>query len=235
MTPIKEVKVEPFTRQYPHVSEVQDPPTQQSVRLLWDRVHDLEGRLQAAEATITTLVAGHNTNETAVAAAAKQAKAALALTQHPGEPTGSATGPPTSPDLPGGGDGGAGGVGCSAAGATGHDTGGLLNAIRAGQIVCGTGNEFSALKNPTTTAAQRAANQTELLLRMIWHLQLAGFTAGRQRNPSGAISGDKLCVVVDSVLRVYDCFPGVDFTVPLTTQMNETAPAQLVEDAGIPD
>ena len=30
---------------------------------------------------------------------------------------------------------------------------------------------------------------------MIWHLHLAGFQAGRQRNPSGAISIDKLTIV----------------------------------------
>ena len=30
---------------------------------------------------------------------------------------------------------------------------------------------------------------------MIWHLRLAGFQAGRQKNPSGAISDDKLTII----------------------------------------
>jgi hypothetical protein len=102
-------------------------------------------------------------------------------------------------------------------------------------LICGTGNEFSALKNATATQAQRDANQEELLLRMIWHLKQGGFSAGRQQNPSGAISGDKLTVVVDAVLRAYDVFPGVAFSAPLTTQMLEVAPPVMVDVPGTPD
>jgi hypothetical protein len=127
-------------------------------------------------------------------------------------------------------------VGCAAAGPSGHDTGGLLNPIRAGQIICGTGHEFPALKNPTADLATRQANAEQLLLRMIWHLREAGFSAGRQKNPSGEISNDKLCVVVDGVTRCYDVFIAYDeFTIPLVTTMTEVAPANLQDDAGWPD
>ena len=238
MSPVTATARVTTTQAYPHVNEVADFPTQQTLRLLWDQVHDLRARLTAAEATITTLVTGHNTNETSLTDVSRKANAALALVMEPGEVTRSGTGEggtKTDVELPGGGDGGAGAVGCSAAGATGHDTGGVLNAIRAGQIICGTGNEFSALKNAVATAAERDANLVELLRRMIWHLHLEGFTCGRQKNPSGAISKDKLCVVVDGVTRAYDVFPGVGPSVPLTTQMVETAPPNLQDDAGIPD
>lgn len=236
MTPLESVAVTDSARKYPHVAETTDWNAQQSLRLLWDQVFALRDRLTAAEATLAALVAGHNTTETTAADALVKAQAALALTMQPGQPASSDTGGGgTDVDLPGGGDGGAGAIGCSAAGATGHDTGGLLNAIRAGQLICGTGNEFPALKNPTADQATRDANLVELLRRMIWHLQQGGFTAGRQQNPSGAISKDKLCVVVDGVTRAYDVFPGVDFSVALTTQMVEVAPPNLQSDAGIPD
>lgn len=232
-------------RIYPHVGEVEDWRAAQTIRLLWDRIHDLTERLQASEATITELVAGHNTNETAVTTASLNARQALTMSQAAlagsidggggagsgGGGTGGGGG-----SLPGGGDGGDGSTGCAAAGASGHDTGGLLTAIRAGQIVCGTGNEFSALKNATATLAQREANAEELVRRMIWHLKQAGFSAGRQKNPSGAISKDKLAVVVDAVTRAYDVFSSYDtYTSALHTQMGEVGPANLVDDAGIPD
>jgi hypothetical protein len=221
-------------RLYPHLGEVADPPASQTLRLLWDRIHDLEERLQQTETLNTKLIATANSNTAAAAQAQTTANRAVALAQNPGDAAMSATSDPATP-LPGGGDGGAGATGCAAAGATGHDSGGPLNAVRAGQLICGTGNEFSALKNATATQAQRDANQEELLLRMIWHLKQGGFSAGRQQNPSGAISGDKLTVVVDAVLRAYDVFPGVAFSAPLTTQMLEVAPPVMVDVPGTPD
>lgn len=228
-------------RIYPHVNEVADWPAAQTIRLLWDRIHDLEERLTAAQTTITQLVSGHNTNEASITTASQDARQALSVSQRatasailPGG--GGTTG--GGGTLPGGGDGGGGSEGCAAAGATGHDTGGLLNPVRAGQIICGTGNEFSALKNPTATLEQRLLNAEELLRRMIWHLRQAGFTAGRQNNSEHTVrlSKDKLCVIVDSVLRVYDVFGDVDgYTEALQTRMGETSPARLVDDAGIPD
>jgi len=231
--------VSPIKRTFPHVSEIKDWTAQQSLRLIWDRVHDLEERLQAAQTTITDLVAGHNTNEVAVAAVGRDARQALVLSQQIGTDgtlVGSGGGGTPSGGLPGGGDGGGGAIGCAAAGPSGHDTGGLLNAIRAGQIVCGTGNEHSALKNVTADLATRQANAEQLLRRMIWHLREAGFSAGRQQNPSGAISNDKLCVVVDGVTRCYDVFIAYDdFTSPLVTYMGEVGAPNMQDDAGWPD
>ena len=71
---------------------------------------------------------------------------------------------------------------------------------------------------------------------MIWHLQLAGFQAGRQRNPSGALSNDKLTVFADGAWHAYDVFndlgaPGV----PMKVQFWEVTPANYFADSGIPD
>jgi hypothetical protein len=240
MTPVTEVSVETLKRVYPHLDQVTDWAAQTTLRLLWDRVVGLEEQLTAAQATITQLVAAANTTESTAAAALLKAKASLALSLRPGEaatsapsgtPTDGTTAPPAGTD-----DGGAGQIGCAAAGSSGHDTGGLLNAIRAGQITCGTGNEFSALKNPTATLAARQSNVLQLLLRMIWHLQTAGFLAGRQRTPADTIATDQLTVEVDGVIRAYRVFANPDsFTDPLVTTMEEVSPAQLLSDGGLPD
>jgi len=239
---IRQTRTTAIKRAYPHVNEIADWKTSQTTRLLWDRIHSLEERLQSAEATITQLIAGHNTNETALASVTQDAQQALALSQQIGGGTtlgggtGTGDGGTGGGGLPGGGDGGGGAEGCAAAGGTGHDSGGLLTAIRAGQIACGTANEFSALKNVTADLATRESNAEQLLRRMIWHLKQAGFSAGRQKNPSGAISKDKLTVVVDAVLRAYDMFQAYDdFTQPMGTHMNEVGGPQMIDDAGIPD
>lgn len=241
MTPIRQTPPTAGKRVYPHVNEIADWQTAQTVRLLWDRVHDLTERVTALTSSLGLLITGQNSTEALLASVAQDARQGLARSQSLGGGTalggaGGGAGGGGGVVLPGGGDGGGGSTGCAAAGATGHDTGGLLTAIRAGQIVCGTGNEHSALKNPTADLSTRDANATQLLRRMIWHLKQAGFTAGRQQNPSGAISKDKLTVIVDAVLRAYDVFSDYDnFATALKTQMSETAPAVLVDDAGIPD
>ena len=195
----------------------------------------------SSQATITDLVAGHNENETAITTATKKAGSALAIAQAIASPTAAGlaatgtTGGGGGEELPGGGDGGGGQIGCEAAGPTGHDSGGLLNAVRAGQIVCGTFHEFVALLNPAPDAETRQANLEELLRRAIWHLKQGGFTAGRQQNPSGVISKDKLTVVVDGVTRAYDVFTGVDPSAVVPYHMSEVAPPHLVDDEGIPD
>lgn len=246
---IKATDPTPIKRVFPHVDEVQDWRAQSSLRLAWDRIHDLAERLEASQTTITDLVAGHNANETSLTTVRRDARQALSLSQQlaGGAAPSGATPSGEVADGDGGGvggdggggvpedDGGGGAIGCQAAGPTGHDTGGLLNAIRAGQIVCGTGNEFSALRNPVWINAQRALNNIELVRRMIWHLRRAGFEAGRQRNPSGAISEQKLCVVVDGVTRAYEVLDGVDKSVQTPTQMQEVWPADMQDDPGIPD
>ena len=233
-------------RAYPHVSEVEDWRAQATIRLVWDRVHDLEERLQAAQATITDLVAGHNTNEATLSTISRDVREVLSVSQQPVAAVGAGAGVGTGGSsggidvgdgliLPGGGDDGAAAEGCAAAGATGHDTGGLLSAVRAGQLACGTCHEFPALLNPVPDVATRQANLEQMILRVIWHLRQAGFTAGRQRNPSGAISADKFCVEVDGVMRVYDMFIGVGITEAVPTGMREAGMPEMVDDAGIPD
>lgn len=233
--PILPTAVSKLERQFPHADEIPDFPIQQTIRLLWDRIFDLEERLQARSTDISNLIAGHNKNERLIEDVESTAR--LALTQGPlpvvpGQ--GGGTGGDAPP--PGGDDGGEGQAGCSAGLPTGHDSGGLLTAIRAGQIVCGTGNEWIALRNPTATVEERLANAEELLLRIIWHLRLAGFSAGRQRNPSNLISGDKITVVVNGVLRAYDIFINLDgFTVQMGMHMGEVFPANMVDHEGLAD
>lgn len=69
---------------YPHVDEIPDWQTQQTARLLWDRIHNLEARLQANESTTTQLVSGHNQNEASIATNAQSITETLALVQSVG-------------------------------------------------------------------------------------------------------------------------------------------------------
>jgi hypothetical protein len=99
---IEETAAPALKRQYPHVDVIADWRAQQSVRLLWDRVFDLEGRLQAAQSTITELTSRTNAQDDEIARAQRDATNALAQGQltpgeraaagglQPGEP---ATGP----------------------------------------------------------------------------------------------------------------------------------------------
>jgi hypothetical protein len=123
----------------------------------------------------------------------------------------------------------AGGGGGGGGGNTGHISPGPATVERAKQVVLGTGNEF-----PSLTAQNSEAAGELLMLRMIWHLQRAGFTAGRQQNPSGRISGDKLSVVVDGILRVYDVVSTTD-TGRLDVHFDEVPAPIYVADPGIPD
>jgi hypothetical protein len=91
---------------------------------------------------------------------------------------------------------------------------GPLTAARAQEVVQATGREFPHLTAPPGTEQEGVERAEELLLRAIWHLKLAGYDAARQRNPSGAISNDKLNVFHDGRWQAYDIFqdlgrPGV--------------------------
>lgn len=240
--PVTETPLVRTTRKKPHVDAVDDWNAQQTISLLWDRYFELLDRLTAAEATITALTAASNTNEETIAKTQLTASHALVAAQAPSGISGGGGVPGDGGGGGGGGDGGGGEIGCQAAGSSGHDTGGLLNPVRAGQIVCGTGNEFATLRNPVPNTGDEAAdslvrqaNQEELIRRMIWHLKQAGFTAGRQQNPSGIISKDKLTVVVDGVTRAYDIFTGVSPYVAIPQHMTEVTPAHMIDDEGIPD
>lgn len=218
----------PKRRVYPHVGQVTEWPTQQSLHLLWDRVFDLEERvtaqnrdLESANATITQLQAQLED----INATAEQA-----LMQ---------SGEPTPPAEEGFVDDGLGAAGCATHDGDGHPATGLpLDATTAGMIVCGTGAEFSALLAATGDMATRETNGETLIQRMIWHLAQYGFTAGRQQNPSLAISKDKLTFQVpgEPLYRAYDVFVGFhDFATPMTTHMEQVGPAHYVADAGVAD
>lgn len=227
---------------YPHLEGIKDLSTQRTIKLLWDKafghdtqVSDLQAQLKAAQATIDGHVSTISSMQTDInrisianstAGVAKGGKLVP-----PGAPSTGGSGGSS-----GGTDDGLGAQGCTQAGSTGHVTAGTpLTAVTAGQIVCGTANEFSSLLAPVVDQATRDANALELLERMIWHLQLAGFTAGRQRNPSGVLSTDKLTVQIDGVMRAYDVMSLTDYTLPLTSHMVQVFPASYVVDGGTPD
>lgn len=113
---------------------------------------------------------------------------------------------------------------------------GALTEDRAERVVDATGAEFPHLLRTFPTDAQARSAAEQLLLRTIWHLELAGFNAARQRNPSGAISNDKLTIFIGGKWRAYDIFRAYG------TAGNETrviffevSPPDPVEHAGIPD
>jgi hypothetical protein len=131
--------------------------------------------------------------------------------------------------------GGGGGVGTS-----GHIGPGPTTVDRVRQVVFGTATEFPRLTSPRNSDAESEAAGTELMLRMIWHMKLVGFDAGRQRNPSGTISPDKLTVFADGGWRTYDVFSSRPAGVPLDVHFDDvcradaTCPNRIV-DPGIPD
>ena len=152
-------------------------------------------------------------------------------------PPGSDDGSGGTVDLPAdSSDGGQTAAGVAAAPATGHPAGAYDGtALRAGKIIGGTANEWAALVAIAPDQATRDSNQLQLLLRTIWHLRLDGYQAGRQRNPSGILSTDKLTVVEDGgFLRAFDCYTGV-YTAPMTVQAIQVSPANFVDDPGIAD
>jgi hypothetical protein len=117
-----------------------------------------------------------------------------------------------------------------------HVPDGPLSSERAWQVVQNTAAEFPNLTAPYTDVGLKRALTEELLLRTIWHLRLAGYNAGRQRNPSGAISIDKLTVHIDGTWRAYDIYTNFDVPgVPLGIIWWEVFPAGHVPDDGISD
>jgi hypothetical protein len=117
-----------------------------------------------------------------------------------------------------------------------HVAAGPLTAARAQQVVFATSNEFAHLKAPRSTEAQARAAGEELLRRTIWHLRVAGYQSGRQKNPSGAISNDKLTVAIDGAWRAYDIF--MDYGAPgvaMRVIFKEVFPANSLADSGISD
>lgn len=116
----------------------------------------------------------------------------------------------------------------------GHIPAGPPTDERAQQVVFGTYDEFPGLSAvfPSDAQAEDAAEQ--LLLRTIWHLQLAGFQAARQRNPSGLISKDKLTINIGG-WRCFDIYSLGYAGRATTVQFFEISGTNPVPDPGIPD
>lgn len=164
-------------RQYPHVSEIADPKAARSIRLLWDAVSAMQDRATALEVTAadhTSTLTTIQSDLTATTILAQNAQPAAAKTTAPiagGAPVGGDTPPSKS-------DNGQGETGCTQAGPTGHITAGTpLSATVIGQIVCGVANEFPDLFAPQPDQATLDAARACYINRVIWHLNLAGFSA----------------------------------------------------------
>jgi len=113
---------------------------------------------------------------------------------------------------------------------------GPLSKARAEQVVRATGDEFAHLRAPHSTDSAAISAAEELLLRVIWHLRLAGYSAGRQRNPSGAISNDKLTIRIDGGWNAYDVF--LDYgraNTQLRVIFLQVFPANYIDYPGIRD
>ena len=132
--------------------------------------------------------------------------------------------PPDAPPPPVGGGGGGGD------GHSGHIPPGPPTEDRARDVVIGVGNEFQFLVRQNTDDSGE-----QLVLRMIWHLKLAGFNAGRQRNPSGLISRDKLTIVlIDGNQHTYDVYSTTGAGTG-DVHFTEVPIPNLVPDPGLPD
>jgi len=94
----------------------------------------------------------------------------------------------------------------SPSGANGHVGPGALTEARAKQVVFGTYNEFPALRRVFGSEGEAVGAADQLLRRTLWHLQLAGFQAAGQKNPSGAISSDKITIMIGGTWRLFDIY-----------------------------
>lgn len=230
--PITLTPIVPLDRQYPHVDTITEWDVQQTIRLLWDRVFSLQEQLTAANASLQQIAGVVNAQNGELESVNQTAQQAYALAQNPSQSTFPPGTEPPDLNCP---DDGQAKQGVNDA--PGNGDVGVVPQTRyeAGRIIGGTANEYPLLLAPTPDLPTREANIEELLLRMIWHLQQAGFTAGRQRNPSSAISKDKLTVQADGELWAYDVFVGVDPAEAVPVTANRVCPADYVADAGIPD
>jgi hypothetical protein len=118
---------------------------------------------------------------------------------------------------------------------SGHIEPGRATSDRARRVVFGTADEFPHLTAVFNSDGEALAAAEELLRRTIWHLQLAGFEAGRQRNPSSAISKDKMTIFADGRWGVYDVY-SLGYRGRATTVLFIEVPRpNHVPDEGIPD
>lgn len=175
---------------YPHVSEIQDWPTQRSVKLLWDQIAALKSSVAGNTETLTT----HDASLTILAKGVASAAALAAGAQPLSTPTASTPPvslggtPPGNPTpAPPSSDGGMGEAGCTAAGANGHvPPGSPLTPFTVGQIVCGVAKEFPALFAVAPDQATLDSWRVCFNGRVIWHLNLAGFQASHYPGANGS-------------------------------------------------
>ena len=222
-------------RTYPRLDQITDPEAKESLRLLWDAHYASLDRIVQSEISIGVQEVGQAATNTKLDRVEREAREAKELATVSATALGTAPGP-LPPEI----DDGYGAQGCAQAGANGHPGGDLRRvprAVIAGMIVCGTGNEFPTLLDPAADQPTRDANIAELLSRVIWHLQDWGLSAGKQRNPSGAISPDKITVRIDAIWRAYDIFIAVDrpFDEAVSMHMQQVFPADPVADGGTAD
>ena len=103
-------------------------------------------------------------------------------------------------------------------------------------MVNNTATEFPYNTAPHHDRNLKAALTEELLLRTIWHLQVAGYEAGRQRNPSGAISFDKITILLNGAWMAVDIYTNWDVPgIPLSVIWWPVGGANHVPEGGIPD
>ena len=125
--------------------------------------------------------------------------------------------------------------GTGSGGQNGHIGAGPLTEDRARLATTGTFNEFPNLHAVFGSEGAAVGAADQLLRRTIWHLKLAGFEAARQKNPSGAISSDKMCVKIGGVWRVFDIYSLGVAGRATTVHWLEITGANPQADAGIPD
>jgi hypothetical protein len=85
-----------------------------------------------------------------------------------------------------------------------HVKPGPLTVDLASQVPFAVVREYPYLNRTPGSDDEGTQLSEELVLRSIWHLKLLGFDAGRQRNPSGAISNDKLTILINGQWRAFD-------------------------------
>jgi hypothetical protein len=115
-------------------------------------------------------------------------------------------------------------------------TGNPISEEYAEALINGCAEEFPHTMAVYGSESEAEMFAEELLLRIIWHLKLAGFDAAQQRNPSGAISKDKLNIFIRNTWRTYDIFTlGVAGRATTISGLNQVRPENPVFSDGIAD
>jgi len=115
-------------------------------------------------------------------------------------------------------------------------TGNPISEEYAEALINGCAEEFPHTVAVYGSESEAEGYAEELLLRIIWHLKLAGFDAAQQRNPSGAISKDKMNIFIRNTWRTYDIFAlGVAGRPTTLTGLGQVRPENPVFSDGIAD